>query len=275
MIVCAPMVTSGSTGECLQFVPRQAEIPADRGLVDAVARAQRGDLAPDIVLARQRAQPVVQAVERGLLGRRRGGIETDRRAADHGFDHLGPGDHHFQRDPPQPAAAFGEIAGDIDRQGCVEFAHHRQREIPVVAIAVVEGEAGETPREPAFDQSLVQFVHGHDVDVVRAQIRQHRAQELRRHFEMTIGLEPGVALRADMMQHENGADARQDRPQQKMRPGEVQRSQSGADEIAAKLLHSEMAGRFGCACETSGKPLKKQLFGVRPFSRTWSALFRV
>ena len=65
------------------------------------------------------------------------------------------------------------------------------------------------------------LVHGDDVDVARAKMRQHRAQEVGRNLKVTIGLEFGVAVRADMVQHENGADAREDRPQQIMRPGEV------------------------------------------------------
>src|SRR4030081_3762271 len=78
---------------------------------------------------------------------------------------------------------------------------------------------------------------------------------------MIIGLELGVTARADMVQHENGADAREDRPQQIMRPGEVKRSQSGANDVVAKLLHEGVAGRLGRDSEPSGKPLKKQLVG--------------
>jgi len=60
------------------------------------------------------------------------------------------GDHHLQRDPPQPAGTFGEVAGDVDGAGCVKLTHHRQRGIPVVAITVIEGEAGKAPREVAL-----------------------------------------------------------------------------------------------------------------------------
>ena len=66
------------------------------------------------------------------------------------FDALRLGDHRLQRDPPQPAGPLGEIAGDIDRQRCVKLAHHRQREVAVVAVAVVEGEAGEAARKIAL-----------------------------------------------------------------------------------------------------------------------------
>ena len=78
-------------------------------------------------------------------------------------------------------------------------------------------------------------------------MRQHRAQEFRLDLEMTVGLELGVAARADVVQHENGADACEDRPQQVMRTGEVQRFQSGADDGVAKLLHRD-AGLAGCIC---------------------------
>jgi hypothetical protein len=42
-----------------------------------------------------------------------------------------------------------------------------------------------------------------------------------------------------MVQHENGADTGEDRPQKKMRAGEIKRSQSGADDVVAELLHQE------------------------------------
>ena len=81
------------------------------------------------------------------------------------------------------------------------------------------------------------FVHGDDVDVERAKMRQHRAQEFRRDLEMPVRLELGVACRANVVQHENGADACEDRPQQMMRAGEIKRFQPGADNVVAKLLH--------------------------------------
>ena len=135
----------GIGGERLQLVPGHAELPADRAFIDAVSRAQRRHLARQIVLARQSAQPAVQTIEGGLLGRRGGSIETSRSVADRDFDRTRLRDHRLQRDPPQPARAFGEIADHMHGQRCVKFAHHRQREIPVVAITVVEGEAGKPP----------------------------------------------------------------------------------------------------------------------------------
>ena len=125
-------------GERFQFVPGHAEFAADGGFVDAMARAQRADFARNVVLARQRAQPVVQPVERLLLGGYRGGIEAGRHVADPGLDRGRLGDDPLQRRPPQPPGALGEIAGDVDGKRRVKLPHHGQREIPVVAIAIVE-----------------------------------------------------------------------------------------------------------------------------------------
>ena len=213
-MVCAPIVTSGSSANAFsssQDMQRSRPIAVSstpwRAHSAAISRCR--SCSP----GRLRSQSCSRSKAACLAA----GVEVSRRvgdAADRGFDRGGLGDHPLQRDPPQPAGAFGEIAGDIDGEGRVKFAHHRQREIAVVAIAVVEGEAGEAPREIAFGQPLMHLVHGDDIDVERAQMRQHRAQEFRLDLEMVIGLELGVAARADMVQHENGADACEDRPQQ-------------------------------------------------------------
>jgi hypothetical protein len=79
------------------------------------------------------------------------------------------------------------------------------------------------PRKVPFDQPPVHFVERDEVDVARAKVRQHRAQEVRCDFQVPVGLEFGVRARADVMQHENGAGAGEDRPQQVMGPAEVQR----------------------------------------------------
>ncbi|MGY4545527.1 hypothetical protein ACVMDO_000956 [Bradyrhizobium sp. USDA 4513] len=154
-------------------------------------------------------------------------------------------DHPLQRDPPQSAAALGEIARDIDRERGAELAHHRQREIAVVAIAVVEGKAGEAPREIPFGETAMRLVDADHVDVERAQMRQHRAQEVRRDLEMMVRLERVAAPRADVVQHEDGADAGEDRPQQDMRTREIQRLHAGTDHGVAELFHVG-AGRPIC-----------------------------
>jgi len=54
-----------------------------------------------------------------------------------------------------------------------------------------------------------------------------------------------AAPRADVMQHEDGADAGEDRPQQDMRTREIQRLHAGTDHGVAELFH-EGAGRPIC-----------------------------
>jgi hypothetical protein len=62
-----------------------------------------------------------------------------------------------------------------------------------------------------------------------------------------------------VVQHENRADAGEDRPQQQVRAGEIQRSQSGTNDVVAELLHLEVTGRLGYEVEACWKALKKQL----------------
>ena len=56
------------------------------------------------------------------------------------------------------------------------------------------------------------LVQSDDIDVLAAQVRKRGAQEVGRDFKMMVGLELGVAPRAHLMQHENGADAAENRP---------------------------------------------------------------
>ena len=57
-------------------------------------------------------------------------------------------------------------------------------------------------------------------------------------FQMAVRLELPRIGRPHVMQGENGANARKNRPQQMMRARIIQRFQAGSDDSAAELLHS-------------------------------------
>ncbi len=165
MTVCAPIVTSGSAANDFSSsqdmqCSRQIAVSSTPWRAHSALNSRCRSCSPG-----SDTQPVVQPVERGLLGggRRdyRGGSGS-RRSVD--LDCGGAGDRPLQRHPPQPAGAFGEIAGDIDGEWGVELAQDGQRVVAVVAIAVVEREAGEAPREVAVGQPPMHFVDGNDVD---------------------------------------------------------------------------------------------------------------
>ena len=83
----------------------------------------------------------------GLLGGGRRGIEAAGRAADGDFDCRGFRDRHLQRDPPQPAQS--PRRNRWRHRGCRarQIRAAPEARVPVVAIAVVEGETGETARK--------------------------------------------------------------------------------------------------------------------------------
>ncbi len=91
----------------------------------------------------------------------------------------------------------------------------------------------------------MRLVHADKIDVERAQMRQHRAQEFRLDLEVMIGLELGVAAGTHMVQHENSADACEDWSQQIMRAGEVKRLQPGSDNGVAEYFHQGVAACWG------------------------------
>ncbi len=221
------------------------------------------DLALHVAVVRQRPQPRVNLVEgilfRGSVMR----IDLDGCAIAHNLDGLGAGDDTLQRHPPQPACPLGEVAGGIDRERSAMRAHHRQRMVAVVAIAVVEGEAGKAPREIAFAHPAMRFVQRDDVDVERADMCQHLAQEFGRDLQMPVGLEQFVAGGPHVMQHEDGAGAGQQRPQHMMRAGEIQRVEAGANDIVAKLFHGGFSGadRAVRNPQIGPEPLNKRLSG--------------
>jgi hypothetical protein len=59
---------------------------------------------------------------------------------------------------------------------------------------------------------------------------------------MTVGLELGVAARADVVQHEDGADTCEDWSQQEVRARKVKRLQPGANNGISELFHQGRAG---------------------------------
>ena len=84
---------------------------------------------------------------------------------------------------------------------------------------------------------------------------------------MMVGLEVSAVARADVMQHENGADARKNRPQQTMRARKIQRFQAGADDGAAELLHQAWLTGLNVRFDVSERWLKKPLAGDSPLAR--------
>lgn len=230
-------MTSGSAANDFQLVPGQAQLAADDGFVDATTCAQPSQSARDVAVVGQSAQQIMNAGERFLLSFDRAGVETDGGVADRAVDPVGGGDDPFERDPPQATGPACEIIGDIDGERRVIVSHGRQREVAVIAIAVVEGEAREPSREVALGQPAMHFVRGHDVDSARSDMGQDHAQKFRSHFQVMIGLEQAVSARPHMVQHEDRSDPCEDRPQQVMGAAEVQDIQSGPDDGVAELLH--------------------------------------
>jgi hypothetical protein len=198
--------------------------------VDAAARRELVDARVDVVLVGQIAQaPVDAVVGLALLprGRAREGLDL---AAEAEGDLVVAGDRELEREPPQPAGALRKAGRDEDGERRRVALEDRIRPDLVVAIAVVERDAGEAAGEIALDQPAMHLVERDDLDLLLAQQGEGLLEEFGRDLEQAVGLELVGASGANVMQHQDRADAGEERPHQQVRPAEVQRFQSRADD---------------------------------------------
>ena len=150
LTVCAPMVTSGSAASSHDLLPVHAQLVAERGDVDAVARAQIAHDAAQLVFGLHAAQPAVDRVEQLALLLDRARIRNSWSLPSMSRPmRLVLGDHRFEREPPQFAEPVGKAGRDVERERHLVFLQQRIGPLQQIAIAVVEGEADEAALEIA------------------------------------------------------------------------------------------------------------------------------
>ena len=134
-------------GDLGDLLPRHAELVADGGAVDAVARAEIAHRVAQLVLAVEAAQPPIDVLEQLVFFFRRMAVVATILAVHDQREPADPRDRRFKREPPQFAGAVGKAGRDVNRERRLVFPQDRQRVTGVVAIAVVEREAYEAAAE--------------------------------------------------------------------------------------------------------------------------------
>src|SRR6266478_1233383 len=99
-----------------------------------------------------------------------------------------------------------------------------------VAIAVVEGEAGEAPREIARAEPAMHLVERDELDAGTANGFDRRFQEPGRDLPQPVRLEAVAAARAHVMQGQDRADPADERAQPAMAARKIQRFEPRADD---------------------------------------------
>src|SRR5262249_6260591 len=100
----------------------------------------------------------------------------------------------------------------------------------VVAVAVVEGDAGETTAEILLREPAVHLVERDQIDILAAQPTDDAREKLRRDLELPVRLETVAPRRTHVMQHQDRADAADERAHQPVRTAEIERLESEADD---------------------------------------------
>ncbi len=171
-----------------------------------MSRGQLGDDGARLRLG-QRSQPPIDFVEcRVLLGRR---SEAEvARFAIHAQRDLRRRPHHLlEGEPPEVAASVGKVARHIDGKRRIVAAKNGIGVVAIVAIAVIQREAGERLLAVGVFQALAHLIERNDVEARVDDLAHDVLEEIGRHLEDAIGLERLRRRRVDMMQHENDAGA--------------------------------------------------------------------
>jgi hypothetical protein len=110
----------------------------------------------------------------------------------------------------------------------------------VIAVAVIEREAGETASEIPLDHAAIHFIERYPIDTGIAQDRDDRLEEVWRNLQQAVGLERLEPRRSHMVEREHRADAATKRRQQHMRATEIERLESRADQAVSKARHGSL-----------------------------------
>ena len=225
-------------GDLADLAPGHAQLVAERRVVDAVAAREVAHRAAQIVLALEAAQPPIDVLVEFVL--RLGGIAIVAAVlpVHHQRDAAVLRDRGFQREPPQFAGAVGKAGRNVDRERHVVFLQDRKRVAQIVAIAVVEREADEAAAEILLLEPAVHFVERDDIDVRAAQAADHVLEKFGRDLQQPVRLKRIRARRAHVMQGQDRADAAQQRTQQPVGAGEIQRLHSGAENDLLQSSHN-------------------------------------
>src|SRR6266566_5113416 len=196
--------------------PAHAQLVAERAQLDPVAGGKIADHVTQFFLGLAAAQPPIQRIEQILLLLDGAAVEAAILIVDDEPDALLAGDDGFQRQPPQLAQPVRETRRNVDRERYSMPPQNRIGETQRVAIAVVEGEAGEAPREIARAEPAMHLVERDELDAGTANGFDRRFQEPGRDLQQPVRLEAVVAARAHVMQGQDRADPADERAQPAM-----------------------------------------------------------
>ena len=110
--------------------------------------------------------------------------------------------------------------------------------VAVVAIAVIEGEAGERPLAVGVLKALADLIERDDVETGIDHLAHDVFEEARRHLEDAVGLERLRRRRIDLVQHEDDAGAARVGRQQVAGARVVHGRQCGLEERRRSPAHA-------------------------------------
>jgi hypothetical protein len=211
-------------------LPSHAEIAAERNDVDAVTRAKVAHRAAYLIFRLHATQVAVdRSVKLAFLSRRHA-FKILIGAVDHHSDAIVSRNDCLKRDPPQFTQLIGKTGRDEHRKRQFVFSKQRVGPSQEIFVAIVEGEADETPREITFDIAPMHFVQRHHVNARTHEPSQQPIKKFRRNFQKPVWLERLGPCRPHMVQRKDGADAANEWTKPMVHSAEIQRLKAGTND---------------------------------------------
>ena len=121
--------------------------------------------------------------------------------------------------PPQIDRAVDQPRRDVDGDRRAVLFQDRQRLGQIVAIGVVGGDRCEAPGAPALRQASQRLVQRDELIAVGLHVRDQRIEKVRRDVEMPVEAMRLSRMGGDAVQHQDRADAADQRSRQPGQPG--------------------------------------------------------
>src|SRR5262249_15598611 len=131
---------------------------------------------------------------------------------------------------PQFADPVGKAGRHVDGKRSLVARQNRIGPFKSIAVAVVDGDADEAPREVAFGEPPVHLVEADQVEVGAPDEADHVIEEARRDLEQAVGLEAVGAWRPYVVQRQYDTDSTHERPQKMVRGTEIQCLEAAAND---------------------------------------------
>src|SRR5271166_2314552 len=183
----------------------------------------------ELLFGFEAAHPSVELLEQVALFGNARAIETLLLSIDQQLDAFVAGNDGLERQPPELAEPIGKAGWDVDRKRHLMLLEDRIGPVQRIPVAIVYGDAYETPTQISSGKTTVHFVEADEIEPRAAQPAHNVFEEARPYFEKPVRLKAVEPGRAHMMQSQDNAEPGNERAHEVVSGAEIQRLEAATN----------------------------------------------